>query len=410
MILNGGMSWAQWPTSWGDMFDEDRILRTGDPGMDAYTELSEYIPNLGIESILLVNGETGILECFWAKPNKGVRVPNFAAVVARYFYQFERLVESAKTWLSLPSEERQEISWTDPNDELVKGYKIRKCIALYTSSQRSGPRYAVDTEFLRFKEYAYQRIVGRPVFSRACFQINDFSTEELFQRFFGPLFFRQSTEADCFTWPWQQTYDDDRKIGTVTLVFDVRSSTLAYMHTSKKVEFIKFINGVKRLAKKRVIEYGGVFSMDTGDGIVGHFCNEISGLYGNSNTCSGNMYVDAVKCACSIVSDLKPLFDQFKEMMDHRLDGLAPAIGLHFSDAQWLNVDGSCEAVGDNVIWAHRICSVASGESVLYSQAVNNGLTEIRQSGLQLPRSEEVSRRLGDIPKKGRWIGYQIKP
>ncbi|MFK8034873.1 MAG: hypothetical protein AB8B94_12070 [Hyphomicrobiales bacterium] len=392
------------------MFDEGRIGHTGDPGVDAYAELSQYVPVLGIESIMLVNGETGVLECFWAKPNRGVRVLNFEAVIARYFDQFERLLKSAETWLSLPREQRQSISWTDPSDDRIKGYKIRKCVALYTTSEASQPKFPVDSEFLRFKEYAYQRIVGRSIFSRACFQIGKSHPKELFDRFFGPLFFRQSTEIDCFTWPWQSLAERRRNIGTVTLVFDVRMSTLAYMHTSEKVEFIQFINRVKQLAKRRVIEYGGVFSMDTGDGIVGHFCDEVSGLYQSSATCRGDMYADGIKCACAIVSDLKPYFLEYKSKMDHLLDGLAPSIGLHFSDAHWVNVDGACEAVGDNVIWAHRICSVAAGETVLYSQAVERGLEKARGLGIELPRSKKVSKKLGDIPEKGRWVGYQVKP
>lgn len=96
MLLEGGISWASWPTSWGDIMSSEYVSLTRDAGFDAFSELSQNVPSMGIEAIMLINGETQAMKCFWAKPNRGVKSLNFEAIEDRYFDKFERLRSSAK--------------------------------------------------------------------------------------------------------------------------------------------------------------------------------------------------------------------------------------------------------------------------------------------------------------------------
>lgn len=101
-------------------------------------------------------------------------------------------------------------------------------MTLYVLSEPKARQPIVDIEFLRFKEYVYQRIVGRPIFSRECFKV-------------------PTVDADCFRWPCEYIENDTSGIDTLSLVFDTQISTLTYMHRSKKF-VVSLVISPERLA------------------------------------------------------------------------------------------------------------------------------------------------------------------
>ncbi len=103
---------------------------------------------------------------------------------------------------------------------------------------------------------------------------------------------RDQNDQSIFLWPWQKCISlrkhndqslasyNHRQIETVSLVLDIRRSTTALSLTRKPAHFAAFIEELTHISKQVLIQNGGYFDKDTGDGISGHFCDDFGTIRG----------------------------------------------------------------------------------------------------------------------------------
>jgi class 3 adenylate cyclase len=196
--------------------------------------------------------------------------------------------------------------------------------------------------------------------------------------FSDPMSFDPSEDVakDTWLWPWQRCIKaakgprldvSSRSVPTTSLVLDIRNSTTAMGLTVNADKFAEFIDKVVSKARHTILKYGGFFDKETGDGVVGHFWTMPNPVLSEAEGNAAEMM--AVRAAQRIVLEIQDLCIEHQHSMQHGLDGLGGAVGIHSGSAVWVADEKQIRAIGDSVISAKRLCDVAGpGEIVISSQ------------------------------------------
>lgn len=202
--------------------------------------------------------------------------------------------------------------------------------------------------------------------------------------FADPLSFHptDSDAEDAFFWPWQRCLTVEGKVSalvryrpipTTSLVMDIRGSTSAMELTDPPDKFSEFIDQVVGIARTTILQHGGYFDKETGDGVVGHFCsrNNVPAL--GTRTEASSMEILAVKAGREITQKVHDLCRRYQRWLRHGMDKLGGAIGIHTGTAVWLADEMHIRAIGSSVVGAARLCSCAeSGEIVVSNRTYQN--------------------------------------
>lgn len=193
-------------------------------------------------------------------------------------------------------------------------------------------------------------------------------------------------EREKFLWPWQRSMRFDassnfvanRGIPTTSLAFDIRKSTmiLEQLVLQERGRFPSFIRELCAIAKSAVLSNGGFFDKETGDGIVGHFCD-----FGLELPDHRTPSMRAFCAAREILTEIRPLCEDIQRCLNLGVGGLGGSIGIHSSDAVWARDDSLISALGESIILAARLCNEAENFSIFVSNS------EFHRLGSELPPS-----------------------
>ena len=232
-------------------------------------------------------------------------------------------------------------------------------------------------------------------------------TKRLRNVFADPLSFHpsQSDRSDCFFWPWQRCLSTTasqevryRPIATTSLVLDVRASTSAMEMTEPPDKFSEFIDSIVLAARTVILRLGGYFDKETGDGIVGHFCNPNNVPKPIQHTLSPPMEIIAVKAGQEIVQRVHELCLDYQRWLRHGMDKLGAAVGIHTGTAVWLADEMQVRAIGSSVVGASRLCGTADSGEIVISNHIYSHVDLLRGSvdGLLFKKKSIVLQEYGE--------------
>jgi class 3 adenylate cyclase len=220
------------------------------------------------------------------------------------------------------------------------------------------------------------------------FSVDLARTDDLVKVFSDPLSFWpcDAGRRDVFLWPWQRCLSSRSRsevvrhvpVETTSLVMDLRSSTAAMLVTRDPAEYANFIDEVVRVGRSIIVNHGGFFDKETGDGVIGHFA-ELGGsvrLNAALSQVPFDPVIYAVTAAKKMITEIDALCMQLQPKLVHGLDGVAPAIGLHTANSVWLISSGQIRAIGPAVVGAARLCGCCDGREVIVSNATLNTLLQ----------------------------------
>lgn len=188
---------------------------------------------------------------------------------------------------------------------------------------------------------------------------------------FDPL---RTPTQDMFIWPWQQCLTRDandnvvyRQIRTTSLVMDLRNSTTAMNLFRSPEIYADFISEVVEAGRRIVVEKGGFFDKETGDGIVAHFCDvHVGAITQRNSSHTERAYIAGMELGRAIAE----ICGKYQEHLELGIGGLGPSIGLHVGGAVWMVVDQQVRAMGPSVVMAARLCACAGPtEGILSNHA-----------------------------------------
>jgi class 3 adenylate cyclase len=237
------------------------------------------------------------------------------------------------------------------------------------------------------------------------FSISSNSSEAITNVFSDPLSFSpaDSGRDGVFFWPWQRclimrmrdntSFVDYAPVVTTSVVVDLRGSTTAMSSTSDAGKFADFIDKVVAKIREIILDNGGFFDKDTGDGAIGHFCGrrDAHSVVGNGDSEVGDSIVCAINAGKKIIADVSLICEDYQKFLSHGLDGLGPSVGIHTGKAVWLVNEGQVKAIGDSVVWASRLCSIASSKELLISNGSYNLGGALESSHLSVFSRRKVS-------------------
>lgn len=220
-----------------------------------------------------------------------------------------------------------------------------------------------------------------------CFQITDNCIDRLTKVFADPMTFdpTKPVPGDVFFWPWQRCVRGKQgaipvryvRIRTVSLVLDLRASTAAMSLTDDPADFANMIENVARLSKHIITDAGGYFDKQTGDGVVGHFCDDPFGddmLPASESTQLA--LSNSIAAATKMIHEVAKECAKLQAGLTHGIDRLAPSIGIHDDEAVWMIVDEQIQAIGPSVVDAARLCDAADPGELLVSNRVWQRLSQ----------------------------------
>ncbi|WP_322517770.1 adenylate/guanylate cyclase domain-containing protein [Rhodopseudomonas palustris] len=210
--------------------------------------------------------------------------------------------------------------------------------------------------------------------------------ERLRDIFADPLSFcpREADDEGRFEWPWQRCLVIGpsgevryRAIGTTSLTLDLRASTSAMELTDPPEQFSEFIDTVVGAARSIILEHGGFFDKETGDGVVGHFCTHRN-VSETDKLDELPTEVVAVRSAIRIVKAIDELCLKYQRWLRHGMDRLGPAIGIHTGTAVWIIDEMQIRAIGSSVVGAARLCGCAASREIVISNKTFHAIEDHR--------------------------------
>ena len=182
--------------------------------------------------------------------------------------------------------------------------------------------------------------------------------------------------STSFTWPWQKclsskSFGDQlcsmsfQQIPTISMVMDIRSSTVAMQLTRSPEDYASFIDEVVKEARRVLLEFGGYFDKETGDGIVGHFCAlDATDKMKKSVPSAVRRCFDASK---KILETVRDICADYQNKLELGVDSLGAGIGIHSGTAVWVTSTDQIRAIGQSVVMASRISDVAATNQIVMS-------------------------------------------
>ncbi len=245
--------------------------------------------------------------------------------------------------------------------EGVSTTSILDCIGLHNDYFRiKSPIWnSAPLSFLSRRVQKDQSLVGKLLLDPKCF--NPF----------------EKPPSGWFLWPWQQSLasaqcDEDEgvhysPIETTSLVFDLRKSTMALeqLRDDEVGLFSGFIKDVVDAARRAVLDHGGFFDKETGDGIVAHFCD-----FALPDADIEPPTLRAFNAAKRLIGTVHGICDRFQEKLNMGVGGLGASVGIHSGKAVWICEQNLVSAYGESVILAARICAEAEIGSIFVSNHV----------------------------------------
>lgn len=265
-------------------------------------------------------------------------------------------------------EDRERLKWMSKNCRLVsrtdREFKVVACIPKvnkeFGTSEELSSNRLLPGLMLNFSRYLMQNPTSLLVPTKY-FSLEDNSPMELFENFWSPKTYVPGEAANYWIWPWQRVDSGSElrsaNIQTTSLCADIRLSTKAMERTVRVVEFARFIRHAIEIMRNTLLENGGFFDKETGDGVVGHFLDE---PHQNGAT-------SAFLAAKEMARRVGNLCDSYvNESLSQKIP-VGIGIGIHTGQANWFASGNQICAIGSSVVDATRICAGAAPGEVLLS-------------------------------------------
>lgn len=246
-------------------------------------------------------------------------------------------------------------------------------------------KFIYDFIFLKSKSTSY--IPWKNIYSSAL--DNPFLFEKLY---FEPTeFWLPNPDKAKFQWPWQRCLYVDRQqpkslkfdsIDTTSLVADLRWSTAAMEQFTPPEKYGEFLDRIVSECREIILEQGGYFDKETGDGFVSHFCyHDIDNV--EDKTIQGT--IDALVVSKKLVDATAKIIESYKPFFTLEIESLGLGIGIHSEKAVWLFDDHQIRALGPSVVKASRFQSNARQNEVIisansYSKLIARPLTQLPEN------------------------------
>lgn len=266
--------------------------------------------------------------------------------------------------------------------------------------------------------FAYRSPYSMLAPARFMFKHAGSSADALERLLLHPKCFDPQTQLKTsqFSWPWQRClvhadfpkgHSDYSSIETTSLVTDLRRSTAAMglLESGREGEFSRFIDQVNKISRRCIVDFGGFYDKETGDGVVAHFC-DFEYLSGAESIDSKSQR--AFKCANEIVSKVKVICANFQKYLKFEISNLGPSIGIHTGKATWLFDGRQVRAIGESVVVATRLCESAQCDAVFLSGSQYRLLQPLLDAGqsADFVRSRFYSK---DGDQRSELIGFMYK-
>ena len=294
------------------------------------------------------------------------------------------------------------------NDSKPSGSKSKNKKSSHRTSRNSSSAIPEALEFHR--DYFHLRSpIWESVPMTTLLQSSSNSSEDLAKIHLHPKTFNplESFHDDRFLWPWQRCFKLNKNrefeyssIKTVSLVFDLRNSTVAMeqLPKGKLGHYSPFLERVIDRAKVIIMLHGGFFDKETGDGIVAHFTDVLH---------LDKSQKRAFDAAVQIIHDISKICDDFQKKLNLGIENLSPSVGLHEEMSVWVAESNQIRAVGESVILASRLCDETDPKAIFISnsfyQSINDCvLDEIKR---RFVKKTYYGKENGNTPS---YYGYQV--
>lgn len=254
---------------------------------------------------------------------------------------------------------------------------------------------AFHRDYFYYRSPIWQAVPMSYLIKNSPGNLNDLVKLHLHPKCYNPFKYPSNGQ---YLWPWQKCIvkrvpngnleldETDplhyKPIRTTSLVFDIRKSTIAMeqLPGDELGEYSPFINEIVKVATDTILEYGGFFDKETGDGIVAHFI-DFSDLYGELST-KNNSRLRAFNASMKIINHVSTICEEFQEKLDLGIEKLGASVGLHEGMSVWLSEQNQIRAIGDSVVLASRLANEAKTRSIFVSNSFFRKLSPLIQADL----------------------------
>jgi len=186
-------------------------------------------------------------------------------------------------------------------------------------------------------------------------------------------------------------HDPDRLIKeasgakTIAVIGDIRRSQQLMAYTGDNDRFSAFMGRFIDTSRKLITEHNGFFDKFTGDGFIAYFNESLISLMGRNY----------INCFLSFVRQedrfVRKLFDDWRKASAMPLEEpIGLSLGCDIGLVDFRDVNNHLIAIGDAVVWAHRMCGVGEVGEVIAHDPLAEIIAPVR--GLSLTQREEMTK------------------
>lgn len=408
------IDFPRWP-AFVDAGSPDRLITD-----DGIGYLDTIFEDLTASAVLIVDTECEELRLFWAKRCAGF---DSGDNIAEKLYLkpftssltiFKELlsIEMVSTQLAQRVGSPQILPLDEEYDTVVFDKYLIIVLRDQIGTKLTSNWLEVRPIIVRAVSYIESRMNFFGLIPTQMYSVKSNDSKVLFRNYFGPVY-PQFQKEGWFVWPWQVSEDQLRKspVQTASLVMDIRSSTAAMSQSRSQIEFMKWVDELVMICRSSVIEFGGVYDKEIGDGVVGHFTDAISrSCFSSEENPKRDFCLAALLAAEDISRKVKERTIEFQDYLAMGIDNVGPAVGVHIGNAVWISKDIRVSAVGDSVIWATRMSNNADANQVVISNAVRTYLEtcNIDSANSRLSQMEKIPIEVKELPESLKPFGYSF--
>lgn len=284
----------------------------------------------------------------------------------------EYLTENLNIYWSEPGELRFVCLYVEKGDEDCEPLK-------HSSSSSLLECLAFHKDYFNYRSPIWLAVPMTYLIRESHGDLKDLEKLHLHPKCFNPYLTENSGQ---FLWPWQRCIKYEKEslsgkitnlkykpIATTSLVFDIRKSTIAMeqLPAEELGEYSPFINEIVMVATETILEHGGFFDKETGDGIVAHFL-DFSDLFEGTKKESDSR-LRAFNASVEIIKRVSAICEKFQEKLDLGIEKLGASVGLHEGNSVWLSEQNQVRAIGDSVVLSSRLAGEASTRAIFVSNS-----------------------------------------
>ncbi|MCF8240380.1 MAG: hypothetical protein K9J16_03270 [Melioribacteraceae bacterium] len=156
---------------------------------------------------------------------------------------------------------------------------------------------------------------------------------------------------------------------SIAVVGDIRKSQDLMTYSPSTEFFCEMMLDFMDTSRKLITENAGIFDKFTGDGFLAYFNEEVCRKAGKDFL---DCFISFVKSQMEYSEKHFPEWAKSIRKVQPGLSGLT--IGADIGKIDFREVDGHLFAIGDSIVWAHRVCRAGKGGEILVNNILYNRL------------------------------------